>query len=81
MVPRQHAAPIAGFETPSAPPRRASGRADGEAGNNSRTAVVVLAFLLGFAACFMVLKSPAGVDEVSGPRAPVPLVQNVVPAP
>jgi hypothetical protein len=69
-VPRQHAAPASGAELPSVPSRPSSGRAAVSAGGRAR--VAVLAFLLGFAACYVVLKYPAGpdLDPQAGVSAP-----------
>jgi hypothetical protein len=68
MVPRQHSAPIPCAEVAEAQPRSASGRARA-ARSGDRAAIAVLAFLLGFAACYVVLRYPGGADTVPSARA------------
>ncbi|MDQ2082174.1 hypothetical protein RA307_18450 [Xanthobacteraceae bacterium Astr-EGSB] len=72
LVPRQHAAPASGAELASVPSRPSSGRAG--APSRGRARVAVLAFLLGFAACYVVLKYPEGPDHdpQAGVSAPSP---------
>jgi hypothetical protein len=63
MVPRQHSAPIACAEVVAVPPRSASGRARAAAVGD-RASIAVLAFLLGFAACYVMLRHPDRADTV-----------------
>jgi len=72
LVPRQHAAPASGAELSSVPSRPSSGRA--AVPSRGRARVAVLAFLLGFAACYVVLKYPVGpdFDPQAGVAAPSP---------
>jgi hypothetical protein len=69
MVPRVHSAPISGGAV--SPPRTASGRPRG-VGFGDRLPIALLAFLLGFAACYVVLRVPAGPDTVPYARATTP---------
>jgi hypothetical protein len=66
MVPRQHSVPIPCAEV--APPRSPSGRARA-ATMGDRASIAVLAFLLGFAACYVVLRYPGGADTAPYARA------------
>jgi hypothetical protein len=62
LVPRQHAAPTSEVELAPVPSRPSSGRASVR--SNGRVRVAVLAFLLGFAACYVVLKYPDGSGSI-----------------
>lgn len=67
MVPRQHSAPIPSADV-AEPPRPTSGRAR-MVTLVDRAPIAVLAFLLGFAACYVVLRYPAGADTIPSARA------------
>jgi hypothetical protein len=67
MVPRQHSAPIPCAEA-AAPQRTASGRARA-ATFGDRASIAALAFVLGFAACYVMLRIPAGSDVVPSTRS------------
>jgi hypothetical protein len=79
LVPRQHAAPASGSEAPAISQRPSSGRAVAGAGGRAR--VAVLAFLLGFAACYVVLKYPGDPPALSHPRASLPAPGRTVAVP
>jgi hypothetical protein len=77
LVPRQHAAPASGAELPSEPARPSSGRAVTPSGG--RTRVAVLAFLLGFAACYVVLNYVGGPGLFPQTEAATPSAQTAAP--
>jgi hypothetical protein len=76
LVPRQHAAPASGSETPSVLPRSSSGRA----GVGGRARIAVLAFLLGFAACYAVLRFSGDPETFPPARAMPPAAERSAPA-
>ena len=71
MVPREHSAPLPDTEAAPQPQRSASGRARPSM-LADRLPIAVLAFLVGVAACYVVLKFPTDADIVPYVRATVP---------
>ena len=77
LVPRQHAAPDSGTELTSLPSRPRSGRAAAPAGGRAR--VAVLAFLLGFATCYVVVNYVGGPGLFPQVEATAPSAQTAAP--
>ena len=82
MVPRQHAAPLSlsGHDDALAPTRPFSGRARSLL-LGDRATVAALAFLLGFAACYLVLRPTVVPLPVPPAGAAVPHGERALPKP